>query len=336
MSRREPLSRRELLAGGRREPPMDGHWVRVHRRAMACRFEVTLADEDARHVEAARAALGEADRVEAALTVFRDSSEVAAVNRHAAQRPVAVSGLLFALLERCRALHVATGGAFDPTAGPLTRCWGFLARDGRLPSAEEIAAARAAVGFDKVRLDAQERTARFLAPDMSLNFGAIGKGLALDRMAAILRSHGVPRALVSAGGSSAIAVGAAEGFTVDLRSPRVGHVLGRLRLADAALGTSGAGEQYFEADGRRYGHVIDPRTGWPCEGVLSATVVAPEAAQADALSTAFLVAGPDLAGPYCAANPGTRAILTMEADPARPLTFGVDAGDGAALNRPRA
>jgi thiamine biosynthesis lipoprotein len=295
-----------------------------------------LADEDARHVEAARAALDEADRVEGVLTVFRDSSEVAALNRRAAEGPVAVGGLLFALLERCRALHAATGGAFDPTAGPLTRCWGFLAREGRLPSTEEIGAARAAVGFDKVRLDGDTRTARFLARGMSLNFGGIGKGLALDRMAAILRRHGVPRALVSAGGSSAIALGAGEGFIVDLRSPRVERVLGHVRLADAALGTSGAGEQYFEADGRRYGHVIDPRKGWPCEGVLSATVVAPEAALADALSTAFLVAGPDLAGPYCAANPGTRAILTMEVNPARPLTFGVDAGDGAALSRPRA
>src|SRR5687768_15236113 len=231
MTRPEPLSRRELLAGGRRDAPDDGHWVRVHRRAMACRFEITLAAEDARHVEAARAALDEADRVEASLTVFRDTSEVAAVNRQAAEVPVAASDLLFALLERCRALHAATGGAFDPTAGPLTRCWGFLAREGRLPSAEEIGAARAAVGFEKVRVDADTRTVRFLAAGMSLNFGAIGKGLALDRMAAILRRHDVPRALVSAGGSSAIALGAGEGFVVDLRSPRVERVLGRVRIA---------------------------------------------------------------------------------------------------------
>jgi thiamine biosynthesis lipoprotein len=292
---------------------------------MACRFEVTLSDEDARHVEAARAALDEADRVEALLTVFRDTSEVAAVNREAADRPVVVGDLLFALLERCRALHAATGGAFDPTSGPLTRCWGFLAREGRLPGADEIAEARAAVGFDKVRLDAEARTVRFLAPGMSLNFGGIGKGLALDRMAAILRARGVPRALVSAGGSSAIAIGGGS-FMVDLRSPRVEGVLGRLRLAEAALGTSGAGEQYFEVDGRRYGHVIDPRTGWPCAGVLSASVIAPEAALADAVSTAFLVAGADLAEPYCAANPGTRAILTMEADPGRRVEFGARGG----------
>lgn len=326
MSRPEPLSRRELLSGGRRATAEEGHWVRVHRRAMACRFEITLSDEDARHVEAARAALDEADRVEAVLTVFRDSSEVAAVNREAVAGPVVVGDMLFSLLERCRVIHAATGGAFDPTSGPLTRCWGFLVREGRLPAAEEIDEAMAAVGFDKVQLDAAARTVRFAAAGMTLNFGSIGKGLALDRMAEVLRARGVPRALVSAGGSSAIAIGGGDGFAVDLTSPRVPDRLGRLYLGEAALGTSGAGEQYFEAEARRYGHVIDPRTGWPCEGVLSASVVAPEATPADALSTAFLVGGPELAERYCAANPGTLAILTLEADPAQRLLFGSCAG----------
>jgi thiamine biosynthesis lipoprotein len=326
MSRPEPLSRRELLSGGRRPAGEDGHWVRVHRRAMACRFEVTLSHEDARHVEAARAALDEADRVEAVLTVFRDSSEVAAVNRGAAKGPVVAGDLLFALLERCRAIHAGTGGAFDPTSGPLTRCWGFLVREGRLPAAEEIADAMAAVGFGKVQLDAAARTVRFAEAGMTLNFGSIGKGLALDRMAEVLRARGVPRALVSAGGSSAIAIGGGEGFVVDLTSPRVPDRLGRLYLAEAALGTSGAGLQYFEVEGRRYGHVIDPRTGWPCEGVLSASVAAPDATLADALSTAFLVGGPELAERYCAANPGTLAILTMEGDPGQRQSFGACAG----------
>jgi thiamine biosynthesis lipoprotein len=157
---------------------------------------------------------------------------------------------------------------------------------------------------------------------MSLNFGSIGKGLALDRMAAILRGHAVPRALVSAGGSSAIAIGGGDGFAVDVRSPRVAGVLDHLWLADAALGTSGAGEQFFEQDGRRYGHVIDPRTGWPAEGVLSASVVCASAAEADALSTAFLTGGAALAERYCAAHPGTLALLTLEAEPGRRLRFG--------------
>ena len=326
MRRMTSLSRRELLAGGRRAAAEDGYWVRVHRQAMACRFEVTLSNEDARHVEAARAALDEAHRVEAVLTVFHEGSEVSRVNREAASAPVPIGDLLYGLLERCRGLHEATGGAFDPTSGPLTRCWGFLARQGRRPDPAEIEAARAAVGLDKVHLDHETRTVRFGREGMSLNFGAIGKGLALDRMATILRAYGVPRALVSAGGSSAIALGGGGGFPVDLRSTRRTEVLGRLHLSDAALGTSGAGEQYFEAEGKRYGHVIDPRTGWPAEGVLSASVAAPGAAQADALSTAFLVAGPELAEGYCAANPGTLAVLTMDEDAAPRREFGGCAG----------
>ena len=321
-----PLSRRDLLQGRPPAREEDGHWVRVHRRAMACRFEVTLMSEDARWVDAARDALDEADRVEAVLTVFRDTSEVALVNREAAARPVPVGELLFGLLQRCQALHADTGGAFDPTSGPLTRAWGFLAREGRVPPAEEIAAVMTTVGMHRVRLDPADRTVRFTAPGMSLNFGSIGKGLALDRMAGVLRGHGVPRALVSAGGSSAIAIGGGDGFPVDVRSPRVTTVLDRLWLADAALGTSGAGVQFFEADGRRYGHVIDPRTGWPAAGVLSASVAGADAAAADGLSTAFLAGGPALAERYCAEHPGTLAMLTMEDDPARRLRYGASAG----------
>ena len=323
-----PLSRRDLLAGRPPSREEEGHWLRVFRRAMACRFEVALASEDAQWLDAAREALDEADRVEAALTVFRDTSEVALVNREAHARAVPVGDLLFDLLLRCRALHAATGGAFDPTSGPLTRAWGFLIREGRVPPPEEIAEAMTRVGMDRVVLDEGARTVRFTCVGVSLNFGAVGKGLALDRMAAILRGHGVPRALVSAGGSSAIAVGG-RAFQVDVRSPRVSDVLDRVWLAGAALGTSGAGEQFFEADGRRYGHVIDPRTGWPAEGVLSATAAGTDAAAADALSTAFLIGGPALAERYCADHPGTLALLTMEADPSLRLRFG--ACDGFTL-----
>jgi thiamine biosynthesis lipoprotein len=322
-----PLSRRQLFAISRgSESAQDGHWIRVHRRAMACRFEVTLSDEDARHVPAARAALDEVDRIEDVLTVFRDTSEVAEVNRSAAAGPVGVSPMLFALLERCRSVHAATGGAFDPTSTPLSRAWGFLAREGRLPSAEEIAAARAGVGFDKVEIDADRRTVRFLAPGVGLNFGAIGKGYALDLVAAGLRAAGVPKALLSAGGSSVLAFGKGHGFAVDVRSPRRTDVLAHLTMREGGLGTSGAGEQFFEVEGRRYGHVIDPRTGWPAEGVLSASVVAPSAAEADALSTAFLVAGPELAAGYCAARAGVMALLVPESDVAAVLTFGTSEG----------
>jgi thiamine biosynthesis lipoprotein len=317
------LTRRELFTLPRRQGGKDpGHWVRVHRQAMACRFEITLAEEDAAHVAAARQALDEADRIEDALSVFRESSEVMRVNREGAVGPVAVSETLFSLLRRCQELHAAVDGAFDPTSTPLSRTWGFLAREGRLPGPEDIAAALSLVGLDKVELNPEGRTVRFRLSGMALNFGGIGKGYALDRMVGLLRGRAVPRALLSAGGSSVLAFGGGPGFRVDVRSPVTRTVIARLRIQEAALGTSGIGEQYFEAAGRRYGHVLDPRTGWPVAGVLSASAAAPSAADADALSTAFLVGGPGLAERYCAAHPGTLAVLVPEAEPARPLFFG--------------
>jgi len=318
------VSRRELLALDFAAEEGAPYWIRVRRRAMACEFEITLSGEDSRHLPAAREALDEIDRVEAALTLFRETSDLVRVNRSASLEPVAVDEDLFGLLETCRALHARTGGAYDVTSTPLSRCWGFLRREGRLPAAAEVAAARARVGMDGIALDAKARTVRFLRPGMELNLGSIGKGYALDRVRSGLRRRGLAHALLSAGGSSVLALGGrGGGFVVDLRSRQVKRErLARLRLRDAALGTSGAGEQFVVVEGTRYGHVLDPRTGSPAAGVLSASVVAPEAALADALSTAFLVGGADLARRYCAEHPGVLALVTPDDGSERPLAFG--------------
>jgi thiamine biosynthesis lipoprotein len=305
------LTRRNFLSldfGDRRMA--GGHWVRVHRVAMACRFEVMLSSDDAIDVEAARAALDEADDIEAMLTVFRDTSEVVDMNRRAATEPVPVSAGLFALLTRSADLHARTGGAFDVTATPLSRCWGFLKRDGRVPTDAEIDQALAGVGMGHVSLDAERRTVSFARPGVEVSFGAIGKGYALDRMAEVLRGHGARRALLSAGRSSVLAIGGrGRGWPIDIRPQMASQTVGRLWLRDGAVGTSGAGEQFIVADGRRYGHVLDPRTGRPAGGVLAASVVTRDAASADALSTAFLIGGAELACGYCDTHPDTMAIV---------------------------
>ena len=310
------LTRRNFLSfdfGDRRGDAAP--WVRVHRLAMACRFEVML---DADRTQAARAALDEADDLESLLTVFRDTSETVAVNREAAKAPVAVTATLFDLLTRSAALHAATGGAFDVTSTPLSRCWGFLQRDGRLPSPDAIDAARQVVGMNHVRLDGDTHAVQFARHGVELNFGAIGKGFALDRMGDVLRAHSVTRALLSAGRSSVLAIGGrGRGFPVDLRPQLATRRVGRLWLRNAAVGTSGAGEQFVEVNGRRHGHVIDPRTGRPAEGVLGASVIARDAAAADALSTAFLIGGPVLARDYCAAHDETLAVLVLD-EPGEP------------------
>lgn len=297
-------------------------WLRVHRVAMACRFEVLLSGEDQRHTAAAHDALREADRLDAAWSLYRETSELSAVNRDAANGPTRIGDELFALLERASDLWRRTGGAFDVTTTPLSRCWGFVTREGRVPTPAEIELARARVGMDRLTLDAAARTVRFGAPGLEINLAAIGKGAAVDAIAAGLAGRGVRHALVSAAGSSVRAVGGRDGgFVIDVTSPLVDRPrLARLRLRRGALGTSGIGLQHVLQDGRRYGHVIDPRTGWPATGVLSASVVAPDAATADALSTAMLIGSAALADAYCAVHPDTLVLLTT--DDLRTVRFG--------------
>jgi thiamine biosynthesis lipoprotein len=326
------LSRRNFLSldfGDRRAS--GDHWVRVHRVAMACRFEVMLSSDDAIDVEAARAALDEADAVETLLTIFRES-EVTDLNRRAAAEEVVVSSPLATLLFRCARLHTATDGAFDVTATPLSRCWGFLRREGRVPSDAEIEEARAAVGMAHVLLDPIRRAVAFDRPGVEVSFGAIGKGYALDRMSAVLRQRGARRALLSAGSSSVLGIGGrGRGWPVDVRPSLASRTTTRLWIRDGAVGTSGAGEQSIVVDGRRFGHVIDPRNGRPAHGVLAASVVTGDAAAADALSTAFLIGGAPLARAYCETHPGTLAVLILEDAEEAPEIFG--RYDGATLEK---
>jgi thiamine biosynthesis lipoprotein len=300
------------------------YWIRIHRLAMACRFEITLAAEDRGFVPAARSALDQIDALERELSVFRQASAVSRLNRTAASGPVRISSHLSGLLARCLQLHEATGGAFDITTTPLSRCWGFLRREGRVPDASSIEEARAQIGFDAVQLNRTDRTVRFSKPGIELNLGAVGKGFALDRVSVALRRAGVEHVLLSAGRSSLLALGGrGEGWQIDLVSPLVSERgLARLWIRDGAVGTSGCGEQFVLAEGRRYGHVIDPRTGWPARGVLTASVVASRAETADALSTAFFVGGLELARSYCAAHPGVLAIITPDEGPAQPIVVG--------------
>jgi thiamine biosynthesis lipoprotein len=291
---------------------------------MACRFELTLPLEDQAGVSAARQALDEVDSLEDQLTIFRESSEVSLINREAAAGPVRVERSLFSLLLLCRELCRETGGAFDITSGPLSRCWGFLRRQGRIPEFNEIEEAKAVVGDDKLLFDCESRTVRFARPGVEINLGSIGKGYALDRIAAIMRKR-VRSALLSAGSSSIRAIGGGDdGWMVGVRHP--GDKKRRLavaRLRDAALSTSGSEEQFFEYGGKRYGHIIDPRTGWPADRVSSVTVIAPSAAVADALATAFYVGGPELAAGYCDAHPGV-LVLMLKSGADRPVIFGAN------------
>jgi thiamine biosynthesis lipoprotein len=327
---RFPSDRRQFLAvlAQRSDPApgamAPGHWIRVHRRAMACRFEITLDAADSAFVPVAMRALDEVDRLEQELSVFIPGSVISTVNRHAANRPVAVPAHVAELLAECQRVHRECDGAFDVTTTPLSRCWGFLRREARVPPLEAIADARRQVGFVAVHVSSNPPSVTFSRRGIEVSLGAVGKGYALDRAASLLRASGVRHALLSAGGSSIFALGGrGNGWRVDLVSPlRPGQPFATLLLRNAALGTSGAGEQFVVQDGRRYGHVIDPRTGWPVDGTLSSSVVASDAALADALSTAFLVGGLDLARRYCAGRSRVLALITPDDDSGRPIVVG--------------
>jgi thiamine biosynthesis lipoprotein len=280
-----------------------GYYLKIGRTAMACQFEVYLRPRDRALVPAVHEALDEIDGIEAQLSVYRDSSEVSHLNRAAASAPVAVEPRLYRLIALARALGHDTGGAFDLTAGPLVRCWGFLERRGRIPDPETLRAAREQTGWDKLVLDDAAGSVAFSRQGVELNFAAIGKGYALDRAAESLRRAGLRSFLLHAGHSSIVAAGDSNqgpGWEVSLRDPRAHErSLGTLRLEDEALSTSGIGEQSFVAEGRRYGHILDPRTGQPAAGCALASVLAPQAAVAEALSTAFFVMSPGEVESYC-------------------------------------
>jgi thiamine biosynthesis lipoprotein len=295
---------------------------------MACRFEVTLPRSEEHGVVAATEALDEIERLEAQLTVFRPSSEVSYVNANAGNQAVSISQSLFDLLAHCKRLYEETHGTFDITSGPLTRCWGFLKREGRLPEKSEIEHARSFIGSEKIHLDEATKSVRFSQPGVEINLGSIGKGYALDCAVSHVANR-IGSALLNAGASSMRAIGAGErneGWVVGLRHPRSKlRRLGVLRLRDCALATSGNEEQFFDHGGRRFSHIIDPRTGWPSEGVTSVNVVTPDGALSDALATAFFVGGRELAEEYCARNTEVLVVM-LESNSQAPIVIGSSAG----------
>jgi thiamine biosynthesis lipoprotein len=282
---------------------------------MACDFVVQFparSEDDA--TEHAVRALDLIEDLEDQLTVYRDDSEIIRINRTAAVAPMPVEPRLFQLLQLAQSIYHNTDGASDLTTGPLSKVWGFSRRAGRMPSAEEIRAALGQVGFQYIQLEEEQQTVAFHKPGIEINLNSIGKGYALDRAAELLDAGGIADYLIHGGKSSLLARGRPDdssiGWTIGLRHPLWPEKrLGELRLQNEALGTSGAATQSFRHRGRRYGHILDPRTGWPAEGVFTATVLAPTAAQADALSTAFYVMGPDEAARYCATRPAIRALV---------------------------
>lgn len=297
-------------------PPGEFSLVRFSRRAMATTFEIAIpAGTHSRAIAAASAGLDLIDELEDQMTVYRDHSEIVQLNEAAADGPVTVEPELFDLFTRCAAWTIQTEGAFDIATGALVKVWGFFRREGHVPTPIERNEAMARTGFRHVILNQESKAVKYRRAGLELNLGAVGKGYALDRAARLLfEEWGVCSALLHGGGSSVYAIGTppgeSRGWPVRLKHPTgSSQSLGTVYLRDRGLGTSAATFQFFEYHGQKLGHLLDPRTGWPACGVASASVIAPTAAEADAMSTAAFVLGSVGAERLTRLNPALGAVV---------------------------
>ena len=265
--------------------------------AMATRFELVLYGSDPAHLRAAgEEALQEIERLEAQLSFYRPDSEIRFINDNAASGPVKVEPRLFHLLQKCASLFASTEGAFDVTVAPLMRAWRFVNGHGALPDEGARDAARYLVGSEYIEFDDAGHTVRFGKQGMEIDLGGCGKGYAIERAVMLLKENGVSSAFIQGGTSSAYAIGApphSRSWRIRLADPFFAEdspVV--VDLIDCALSVSAIHGKFFERDGKRYGHVIDPRSGQVVSGAAAAAVTGPSPTECEALSTALLVLGP--------------------------------------------
>jgi thiamine biosynthesis lipoprotein len=235
----------------------------------------------------------EAARIDRLMSTYKEDSEISTINRLAAISPVSAGEELFQLIQRSLDISVLTRGAFDITFDSVGQHYDFRARE--RPDSETVQAERENIDYRYVRLDKAAGTILFLKKGVRINLGGIAKGYVVERGVDILANRGVQNAIVTAGGDSRL-LGDRRGrpWMVGIRDPRnEGQVAISVPLVDEAISTSGDYERYFDEDGIRYHHIIQPSTGAPASGVHSATVFGPDAVITDALSTSVFVLGVD-------------------------------------------
>jgi thiamine biosynthesis lipoprotein len=272
--------------------PARAEWLGDAIDLMGTRVSVELwADEVARGQELVAEVMREYHRIDDSMSTYKPDSEISRVNAGAASEPMVISEELFRLVERSLELSVASGGAFDITYDSVGYLYDFRAH--QRPTDSEIAERLGAVDYRHVVLDRQRRTIFFKTEGVRINLGGIAKGYVVERAAGMLRAKGVEHALLNAGGDTRV-IGDRRGqpWIVGIRHPRAAdEVVTRLPLVDEAISTSGDYERYFEENGRRYHHIINPTTGRPTEGILTVTVIGPDGTLTDGLDTAIFVLG---------------------------------------------
>ena len=261
---------------------------------MGTEISVQLWHDDAAKGQAAvEAVFSEMERINQLMSTYIEDSRISLINREAADRAVPAGNELYGLIVRSLDMSVLTHGAFDITFDSIGQHYDFRQR--MRPDAATIEEGLDLIDYRLVVADSSDKSIRFLKPGVRINLGGIAKGYAVERGAGILRELGIRHAIVTAGGDSRL-VGDRRGqpWMVGVRDPRKdGEVAIRLPLENEAISTSGDYERYFEEDGKRYHHILQPATGEPANGVHSVTIVGPDGVITDALSTSVFIMGVD-------------------------------------------
>lgn len=269
-----------------------GQWLVRDEAIMGTAIHVELWSDDlAAGRAAADTVIQEMHRIDCAMSPFKDDSELSRINREAFGAPVRVSHEMFTLLQRAARFSVMTDGAFDITYAAVGHLYDY--HRGVLPAPVDLERARQSVGYRNLLLDADSRSVRFARDGMRIDLGGFAKGHAVDSCVALLRECGIAHAIVSAGGDSRV-IGDRRGrpWTVAVRDPRrEDAIVAVVPLEDTSISTSGDYERFFERDGVRHHHLIDPKTGSSPRGVRSVTILAADGLTCEALSKSVFVSG---------------------------------------------
>lgn len=295
--------------------------VAFRTRTMGAWATLTLVTPDSAAVaDLALGALFSLHHTDSLMTNWTATSEVARINRTAGLGATVIDPEVARVVELANDVTAASGGAFDLTVEPLVRLWGFLGGKPHVPDPLALAETRRLVGWSQVTFDPSRNRLALPRQGMAIDLGGIAKGYGVDVVAGLLRRAGVTDALVDLTGNMA-ALGRApghEGWVIGIRDPQDrAPYLATIRLQDRCVSTSGDYVQYVSEGGQRFGHILDPRTGWPAHGLASSTVVADRAAAADAWSTALFVLGPAEARRVAASRDDIAAVLLAPAPAGR-------------------
>lgn len=280
---------------------------------MGCRFEIMVVADQEKHANASiDLAIQEISRIEQMISSWDVSSQTSMINRHAGIKAVKVDQPLFELIEHALAISRLTDGAFDITFASLDPIWKYDGSMTTLPAPEQIAASVSKIGYENIQLNKKDTTVFLLKPGMKIGFGAIGKGYAADKAKKLLMQHGVTAGIINASGDMNAWGSQPDGkdWTVAITNPlKKQKAFAWLPLHDGAVATSGDYEKFITLNGKKYSHIIDPKTGYPSTGLVSVTIFSPKAELCDALATALFVMGKEVGLDRINQLPQTECIL---------------------------